>query len=367
MTIRIAGTRARWAALLAPCLVLTACKAGKVQTVQTGPRGLGKELNYDIDDVRRSVADNKPPAVIPPVPATAVGPSPYKNVQVLTDVSVPEFNRTMVAFSQWVAPTSGPRAGCTYCHVATNLASDSIYAKVVARRMLQMVRHVNHDWRPHVGNTGITCYTCHRGSPAPHALWWDTNQNQFLRAYLDRDDIRVESVSPYPNHALNRSSVKQTDNTYALMINQSRALGVNCTFCHNSRQFSSWDESSGKRVTALYGMRMVRDLNSNFLTPLHSVFPDSTRGPLGDSPKLQCMTCHNGVYKPLYGVNTVKDYPALWGAPQWDSTDAVVHDVHGTWVYGPLTDTTGNRTVVPPPLHAPSGGAPGAQSPSGGP
>jgi photosynthetic reaction center cytochrome c subunit len=28
-----------------------------------------------------------------------------------------------------------------------------------------------------------------------------------------------------------------------------------------------------------------------------------------------CATCHQGVYKPLFGANMLKDYPELAGAP----------------------------------------------------
>ena len=41
-----------------------------------------------------------------------------------------------------------------------------------------------------------------------------------------------------------RSSIKQTEWTYALMMHFSTALGVNCTYCHNSRIFASWEQSS---------------------------------------------------------------------------------------------------------------------------
>jgi photosynthetic reaction center cytochrome c subunit len=307
---------------------------------------LARELNYDDRDVARLATTNTPPAVIPPLAPSPKGPSPWKNVQVLTDVDPGEVTRTMLAMTAWVAPKTGPRAGCAYCHTLSNLASDSIYAKVVARRMLQMVRHVNSDWTSHVGQTGVTCYTCHRGSPRPNGLWWYTDENQVLRHLMDRTDSRVETPAPYPQPALNRSSVKQTLYTYSLMLNISGALGVNCTFCHNTRQFSSWGESSVQRVVALHGMQMARDLNQNFLTPLQPVFPDSVKGPLGDAPKLQCLTCHNGVYKPLFGAHMVKDYPALWGGPSWPTASATVD----TGAVAMATSAT-----VPPPLPAPSG------------
>jgi photosynthetic reaction center cytochrome c subunit len=56
---------------------------------------------------------------------------------------------------------------------------------------------------------------------------------------------------------------------------------------------------------------MVRDLNNNYLDPLHATFPPARLGLEGDSPKVNCATCHNGVYKPLFGVSMAKDFPEL--------------------------------------------------------
>ena len=59
---------------------------------------------------------------------------------------------------------------------------------------------------------------------------------------------------------------------------------------------------------------MVRDLNNNFLDPLHDVYPVGRLGTaLGDAPKVFCATCHNGVYKPLFGVSMVGSFPELRG------------------------------------------------------
>ena len=38
--------------------------------------------------------------------------------------------------------------------------------------MIQMTRHINADWKSHVGETGVTCYTCHRGQPVPNNIWF---------------------------------------------------------------------------------------------------------------------------------------------------------------------------------------------------
>ena len=91
---------------------------------------------------------------------------------------------------------------------------------------------------------------------------------------------------------------------------------MNCTYCHNTRSFADWDQSTPQRATAWYGIRMVRDLNNTYLDPLHGVFPPSRLGPTGDAPKVNCATCHQGVYKPLFGVSPVVGFPELVSGPQ---------------------------------------------------
>jgi photosynthetic reaction center cytochrome c subunit len=125
------------------------------------------------------------------------------------------------------------------------------------------------------------------------------------------NDIRVVSTTALPEGS--RKSIKQTEWTYGLMMHMSEALGVNCTFCHNSRSFTSWDSSTPQRATAWYGIRMVRAANNSYLTPLDATLPADRKGPLGDVAKVNCETCHQGVYKPLYGVSMLKDYPELAG------------------------------------------------------
>jgi photosynthetic reaction center cytochrome c subunit len=61
---------------------------------------------------------------------------------------------------------------------------------------------------------------------------------------------------------------------------------------------------------------MVRDLNNNYLDPLNGVFPPYRKGVEGDSPKVYCMTCHQGIYKPLFGVSMLTTFPELKGPPK---------------------------------------------------
>ena len=88
------------------------------------------------------------PALAPPrvQPAARCASAEYENVQVLGHLTTAQFTRLMTAITTWVAPTQG----CAYCHNTNNLASDELYTKVVARRMLQMTQHINENWQVHV-------------------------------------------------------------------------------------------------------------------------------------------------------------------------------------------------------------------------
>ncbi len=307
-------------ALLVAALALNGCDIGGKESRQLGYRGTAMAMTVDKSELAEKFAAVHLPVALPPSPPASPGPLPWKNVQVLNDVSVAELNRTMIAMSTWVAGGSG---NCAYCHNLRDLSADTsengrpLYTKVVARRMLQMTRHINGQYQPHVANTGVTCYTCHRGKPIPGGVWFYGKQTDYLRHYLDRDGARVVSQAVGPSNA-NRSSVKQTEWTYSLMLSQAKALGVGCVYCHNSRQFSSWEQAPPQRVTAYHGILMLRDLNTQYLSPLQTVFPQVRLGPMGDAPKAQCITCHGGVYKPLYAAQMAKDYPALWGRPEWN-------------------------------------------------
>lgn len=330
------------AAVLSAFMLLTSgWERPPIETVQTGYRGLGLE-QYINPRIEVSIIErNQVPDVLPPAdPAGPRASEVYENVPVLGDLSEEQFLRIMTAITEWVSPQDG----CVYCHNSENLADDSPYAKRVSRRMLQMTAHANSNWQNHVGTTGVTCYTCHRGQPVPGEIWfadpgpvaargpvgYREGQNiaaaavgttslpfdPFSSFLLDGEDIRVITKSALPradSPGLTpvEPGIKQTEHTYALMMHMSYAVGRNCTFCHNSRSFFDWDQSAPQRTTAWHGIRMVRDLNVNYLVPLTAEFPPHRLGALGDVGKVQCGTCHRGLSKPLLGVPMLRDYPEL--------------------------------------------------------
>jgi photosynthetic reaction center cytochrome c subunit len=321
-------------ATLAGAALLAGCERPPMNSVQVGYRGTGEVQIYNPRTVADLIPANQPPEAAPAAPSD--GPKArdvFKNVQVLGDLSVAEFTRHMTAITSWVAPAEG----CGYCHNLANLAEDSKYTKVVARKMIQMTQKVNTDWKPHVADTGVTCYTCHRGQHIPQQVWFTAppqdkrgdfigNRNAqnmplttvgmsslpydpFSTYLKNTAQIRVAGTTALPTG--HKDSIQDTEATYGLMMHMSQSLGVNCTYCHNTRSFGSWTESSPKRTTAWYGIRMVRDLNLKHLEPLTATFPESRRGPMGDVAKINCSTCHQGAYKPLYGAAMAKDYPEL--------------------------------------------------------
>ena len=321
-------------------LALSGCEIGPKATQQNGPRGTGMNQVVDKDLI-------KPAAFIPPPPypleADAGGPragQTYQNLKVLGDLSTDEFNRLMLSLNDWVVPkdASEERAGCNYCHNPENMASDEIYTKGVARQMMLMTRDLNTNWKSHVKGTGVTCYTCHGGNAIPTYNWarlepeamklrgrkfgqntpnkavgYASLPSNIYEPYFERAaDIRVESTDAYrvtPKGA----SLRTTEHTYGLMMRFSGALGVNCTYCHNTQNFGDWKSSTPQRVQAWYGIRMVRNINNNHITPITSLFPANRLGSQGDPYKVNCMTCHQGVNKPLGGVSMLKDHPALAG------------------------------------------------------
>jgi photosynthetic reaction center cytochrome c subunit len=89
-------------------------------------------------------------------------------VHLLKGLTVPEFQDEM----NFMVVALG--VNCGYCHVRGNFASDANPKKDTARRMLEMVNAINHqyfpDYKPAKDESRlgkVTCYTCHQGAATP--------------------------------------------------------------------------------------------------------------------------------------------------------------------------------------------------------
>ena len=286
-----------------------------------------------------------------PVAATFQVPSGgFKNVQVLKGLAPAEFMRLQYALTEWVAP----HQGCGFCHAGDDFASDANPRKLVARRMLQMTQYINADWKSHVGEVGVTCFTCHRGEPMPPKAWFidepmpragilgapsefketaHTVRDFFPNAgwdeyYLQNNPIHVSSRTVTPTGDI--SSFSEATRIYEMMMQMSDGIGVNCTYCHNSAAFEDWRGSPPARWTALYGFRMTQLLNQRYVYALRNVMPQARGGPnpttspttppremqtLDGNGLVNCTTCHIGGPKPMNGANLLSGFPELANAP----------------------------------------------------
>ena len=317
---------------------------------QTGPRGTGMHqpaFKSDRAQADPSIAGYHTEAAYKPGGGDPLAKDIYENVQVLGELTEDNFNRLMLAMTEWVAPEQG----CAYCHAGENLASDDVYTKIVSRRMIQMTQNINENWGGHVGDTGVNCYSCHRGENVPSGIWfkvspgreatsgWSANQNlataQGVSTSLPHDalevlllgdgEIKVHDLEPRvvsnPADPGDRTW-QDTERTFSLMNYFAHSLGQNCTFCHNSRAFNDGAQVTPQWATASVGIEMVRELNQEYLVPLKDTYPEARLGPKhGDAPKAACLTCHKGYNKPLQGTPMISDWPELAvteGTPQYD-------------------------------------------------
>jgi photosynthetic reaction center cytochrome c subunit len=306
---------------LASAALLTGCERPPIDAKQTGFRGTAMVEINNPRTQEKLAAENIVPVSVAASPDGPKASAVYKNVKVLGNLSEAQFTSFMVAMTAWIAPNEG----CGYCHNVQNFADDSVYTKNVSRTMIQMTQNINSNWNAHVKDTGVTCYTCHRGNAVPKEIWFDTAEKKKGGMLGNRNGqnqpLPAVGYASLPNQPFSsyflagKDAIQETESVFAVMIHQSNALGVNCTYCHNSRAFAEWEESPPQRAQAWHGIQMVKDVNSNYIVPITSIFPPNRLGPDGDVAKANCATCHQGVNKPLLGKSMLKDYPYLVGPP----------------------------------------------------
>jgi photosynthetic reaction center cytochrome c subunit len=99
-------------------------------------------------------------------PSSAAGPKKaeeqFKNIQVLKGVPAEQIFPTM----QFITASLGVE--CEFCHVQNAFEKDDKKTKQTARKMMEMMFAINKD--NFEGHREVTCYSCHRGTPAPQAI-----------------------------------------------------------------------------------------------------------------------------------------------------------------------------------------------------
>lgn len=314
-----------------------------VASVQVGTDGSAM-VQFDETSPWR-VASPRRDALPPADPRAPDVPASFQNVTVLTDLAPSEFMRLHTAMNGWI----NPKGGCGFCHAGDDFASDANPMKGVARDHLRLTRYLNTAWQSHVGASGVTCFTCHRGEPVPPETWfpsaagagsrfigrkenWDETGDTVRKFFpdngwsiylLNEEPIRAESRTALKGDTV--ASQVEVKRLYEMMMQMADGIGVNCGFCHNSRSFSDWSQSPPHRWVGHEAIRMTRDLNRSFLAPLAQSLPQTRElvqqnslstppeagGPRNGGGLAVCATCHYGRLKPDAGAADLAHYGAL--------------------------------------------------------
>lgn len=307
------------------------------ESLQTGPRGTGMsvpEFKADLDQpdpgIEGFLATTSAPVV--PQGGERLARAARENVPPgLEDLTVENYDRLLEAMRAWTG-------------IPDLFDDPDSYQTAVGHVMISMVQNLNENWDGHVNankEVGVTCYTCHRGEPVPSDIWfkqtpvnmaaegWSAVQNRAtplssftslpsdaLEAYLLNYEIigvhdlesRVAGIPGQDGYP----GIQHAERTYAFMNYIANSLGVNCTFCHNTRAFYDGAQVSLQWSTETLGIQMVQELNETYLVPLEGLYPPERLGPkLADAPKAACRTCHKGYQQPLQGTNVIADWPEL--------------------------------------------------------
>ncbi|AHM03483.1 Photosynthetic reaction center cytochrome c subunit [Roseibacterium elongatum DSM 19469] len=307
-------------------------------SMQTGPRGTGMHVAEFVSDLEAgdpTIAGyftSEP--VVPTADSERAGDVIEGAEPLLADLSVENYNRLIEAMRSWTGIPDLLEPGLDN------------YQTTVARRMIQMTQNINQNWAAHVqanAEVGVTCYSCHRGMPVPNNIWyrvspvnenvagWSANQNRVTMAsnftslpsdYLEHylieneegfyNDINVHDLASRVQQQPGDPLIQQTERTYAFMNYISNSLGVNCTFCHNTRAFYDPGQVTPQWATATLGITMVQEIIAEYLLPLQDVLPEERLGPVyADMPLAACRTCHQYEQQPLNGLNVIRNWPEL--------------------------------------------------------
>jgi hypothetical protein len=108
----------------------------------------------------------------PAAPAAKTAGEVLKNVHVLSDVPMSEWNDTM----RFISDSLG--VGCGHCHTGQAYEKDDFKPKETARKMIRMTREM--DTNNFGGHRAVTCYTCHQGSTQPKQtpLLWNKSAEE---------------------------------------------------------------------------------------------------------------------------------------------------------------------------------------------
>jgi photosynthetic reaction center cytochrome c subunit len=259
----------------------------------------------------------------------AANPQP-QNVQILTGMTTQQIWTYM---QRHVSGALG--VSCQYCHNLAdgpegyaNFGQEEGYGqynkKVSARLMMQLVTDLNSDWvangiLPGWKGNYVNCATCHNGQPKNMAAYPPEyfelipvhNNIDYKQAV--NDEIIYDYELSLPGQPIpGRENVPEGQGelslTYeggptqdAVWLNQYSmytmgwSLGVGCNYCHNSRNFVSYEKVQKTKAQRM--LLMTTFLNNNWAEY------GAQANTEGELVVPGCYTCHNGNGVPNAAMN----------------------------------------------------------------
>jgi photosynthetic reaction center cytochrome c subunit len=223
----------------------------------------------------------------------------------------------------------------------TAIHSKDSQMQAVVRAMTVMTQTINTKWRDHVGAARVTCFTCHRNQAIPPETWfpstpkqtpamfassenWNENAQTVRKFFPDNGEalylLHDEPIQVESRTALGSGTVAPelvAKRVYEMMMQMSDGIGVNCGYCHSSRAFSDWKQSTPNRWVGYSGIQMTRDINRSFLFNQADwvpqtreylkqnslVVPPDRRVAHAAPGLIVCASCHYGHTKPDTGAS----------------------------------------------------------------
>lgn len=132
-------------------------------------------------------------------------------------------------------------------------------------------------------------------------------------------------ANPQPKNAQVLTGTTTAEIATFMVSQVATGLNVDCTYCHNTQDFSldSWDggtDAMARKATAREHLKMVGDLNKNWLPILQTITVD--KRPYG--AQVVCSTCHLGEAKPVAWATNLNALPDSFRLPLDDLNQLIV-------------------------------------------
>lgn len=176
--------------------------------------------------------------------------------------------------------TQGLGVGCEYCHEGGDWSRSAKASFSAAAQMRSMLAEINE--RSLKSRGGITCFTCHRGTPQPRtlsdAVWRSIAAEWPATAAVSERDRARPARERYLNlQVLGSIEAEDLRRTMSVIA---ASLGVNCEYCHAGDEWDSDNKPAKTTAREMLRIDLPREIVASDSLPVH------------------CFVCHQGSTEP---------------------------------------------------------------------